>query len=842
MKSNPFFTPSLLNQIPHTQSARNWPRWLMVLFFVFWLAACGGNSGERTRTLPPDGTDDVDRANYSGPVAASAAVQAFKVNLWDNLIENNRCSACHGAGGQTPTFARSDNINLAYNEALGVVNLSTPSQSRLVQKVSGGHNCWVADSATCAEIMTRWITAWSNATGGVTARVVVLEEPTIRDVGQSKTFPASSSLFAGSVYPLLTQHCAECHSESARVPQSPFFASSDVDVAYSAAKSKIDLNNPSSSRFVVRLRDEFHNCWTSNCASNATTMQTAIESFANADSMLPQPVDPDLVTSKALYLLEDGIVANAGGRHESDVIALYEFKTGQGGIAYDTSGESPALNLSLSVDVDWVGGWGLRFNGDTAKAQGQVAASSKLAEAIKRSGEYSIEAWVVPGNVTQDDSARIVSYSANNSQRNFTLGQTLYSYDFLHRSSTTDVNGMPAFSTDNESEVLQATLQHVVATYDVEHGRRIYVNGELIPGDDTAEPGSLNDWDESFVLVLGNETSNERPWQGVIRMLAIHDRALTAEQVEQNFDVGVGQKYYLLFNVSNLSNISKAYIVFEVSQFDDYSYLFNSPFFISLETNASISSNTIRGMRIGINGKEAAIGQAYRNLDFTLSNSNYVSTGTPLSDVGTVIALENGPETDEFFLTFEQFGSFANVVVEADGVAPTAVDQTPSPDIGLRTFEEINATMAKVTTVSAQTADISETFTTIKQQLPTVENIDTFVASQQIAVAQLAIAYCDALVENTTLRSAYFPGFNFSASAATAFDTTGRNQIISPLLTHVVGANLATQPDSADITDEVNDLIDTLTACGGGCAVDRTETVVKASCAAVVGSAVSLLQ
>ncbi len=811
----------------------------IVIGCIFLLAACGGGSGAKTKALPPTGTETTDVVNYTGPVAANASVQAFKTNLWDNLVENDRCSACHGVSGQTPTFARNDDINAAYNDALGVVDLATPSQSRLVLKVSGGHNCWVADNATCGEIMTRWISEWAAATGGVTARVIVLEAPEIRDIGQSKTFPEDGGNFSSTVYPLLTQYCIDCHSENARVPQSPFFASSDVDTAYSAAKSKINLNTPADSRFVVRLGEEFHNCW-SDCTGNANSMLAAIQAFA--DSIPTAQVDPDLITSKALYLLSDGLVANSGGRHENDVIALFEFKTGSGDIAYDTSGVSPALNLTISGDVDWVGGWGLRFNGGTAKAQGQVASSEKLATAIKRSSEYSIEAWVVPGNVTQDDSARIVSYSASSSQRNFTLGQTLYSYDFLHRSSSTSVNGMPAFSTDNEREVLQASQQHVVATYDVQNGRRIYVNGELIPDAETASPGSLNDWDENFALVLGNETSSDQPWQGVIRMLAIHDRALSLAQIQQNFEVGVGQKYYLLFNVEDLTNINDAYIVFQVSQFDDYSYLFTDPFFISLDSSATITSTAIRGMRIGINGKEATVGQAYRNLDFTLTNANYIASGTPLSTVGTIVAVEKGAENDEFFLSFEQFGSHSHVVVEADGVAPTPVDQDPSPDIGLRTFDEINATLAKLTTVSTQNADVSTTFTTIKQQLPTVENIDTFISAQQVGVAQLAIAYCDALVEDTTLRSAYFPGFNFGAAANTAFDTTGRNQIIAPLLTNMLGSNLTTQPDNDEVTEEVNGLIDTLTQCGGSCASDRTETVVKAACAAVLGSATSLLQ
>lgn len=814
----------------------SWVGVLLVSLLV--LSGCGGKSGADTEALPPTGTDTTERANYTGPVPANAAVQSFKINVWDNLVENG-CSTCHGTAGQTPTFARSDDINAAYNDVLGVVDLASPSQSRMVQKVAGGHNCWLPDNEACASIMTRWLTEWAVATGGVTARVVELTAPELRDVGASKSFPGDSGLFSTTVYPLLTEYCSDCHSENARIPQSPFFASPTVSTAYSAVKSKIDLGNPADSRLVVRLRSEFHNCW-DDCAANANEMQAAVQAFA--DGIAPTVVDPDLVISKALNLLSDGIVANAGGRHENDVIALFEFKTGEGDIAYDTSGVSPAINLVLTGDIDWVGGWGLRFNGGTAKAQGVVASSKKLSDTIKASGEYSIEAWVTPGNVTQDDSARIVSYSGSNTQRNFTLGQTVYNYDFLHRSTTTSTNGLPALSTDDDREVLQATLQHVVVTFDPQNGRQIYVNGELIPDTDTAAPGALNDWDESFALVLGNETSGEQPWQGVIRMLAIHDRALSLAQIEQNFEVGVGQKYYMLFSISDVVGIPEAYVVFQMSQFDDYSYLFTEPFFISLQSDVSISSVTMKGMRIGINGKEASVGQAYRNLDFTLNSSNYIASGTPLSDLGTVIAIEKGADSDEFFLSFEQLGSQSHVVVEASGTAPVAVDQDAKPDIGLRTFDEINATMAKVTTVSPQVTDVNSTYTTIKQQLPTIEDIDTFLSSQQVAIAQLAIAYCDALVEDSTLRTAYFPGFDFSASANTAFSDSGRDQIIDPLLAHMLGATLATQPSNADVSGEINDLIDTLTACGGGCAADRTKTVVKASCAAVLGSATTLLQ
>ena len=120
----------------------------------------------------------------------------------------------------------------------------------------------------------------------------------------------------------------------------------------------IDLDTPSNSRLVQRLI-ELHNCW-DDCPSNAAEMEAAIT--AMADSIDPTPVDPALLVSRALSLPE-GIVASGGSRHENDLIALYEFKTGQGSVAYDTSGVDPAINLTLSGGYSWVEGWGIQFGG-----------------------------------------------------------------------------------------------------------------------------------------------------------------------------------------------------------------------------------------------------------------------------------------------------------------------------------------------------------------------------------------------------------------------------------------------------------------------------------------------
>ncbi len=811
-------------------------RTLLAVATTLLLAACGGGANVVNNPNLASGNPGVSA--YGGPPPQTSDTQAFMSALWSNVRDGTPadCGSCHGAGGQAPQFAREDNVNLAYEAANTVANRSDPPSSQLVQKVAGGHHCWLgsdgASLGACADIIAQWIQNWANPTGAVGTRQINIQPPVLKDVGQSRAFPADPTLFQTLLYqPILTEYCAACHSSTARTPEQPFFADPDLAAAYAAAKPKINLDHPDQSRLVVRLRDEFHNCW-SDCAANSAEMQAAIEAFA---AQVPVTgVAANLVVSKALKLT-DGTVASGGNRYEASQIALWEFKEGSGITAFDTSGVNPAINLTLSGDISWVGGWGINIK--SGKAQGSTTTSRKLRDLIGATGEYSIEAWVAPGNVTQEDS-RIVSYSAGTTARNFTLGQTLYNYDFYNRNAQSDGNGEPRLSTADAARRLQATLQHVVVTYDQVNGRRIYVNGEYTGDADPVGGDNLNDWDDTFAFVLGNEVSGDRQWKGVLRMVAIHNRALTQAQVQQNLAVGVGEKYFLLFSVASQVDVPNAYVMFEVARFDTYSYLFQKPVFIVLSDTPPPLNIPVKAMRIGVNGVESAVGQAYVNLDTTVGAS-----GQALGGVGTVIPLNLGPDGDEFFLTFEVLGNHTDVRTEpAVLVPPPPPDGPPQPDIGVRVFDEINATMAQVTGVSTQDPGVKATYTTIKQQLPAVESIEGFLSAHQVGVAQLAIEYCNALVDSTSLRSAFFPGFNFALPASQAFDTAGeRDQVLDPLVARVLNTSLATQP-SVEMKAELNNLMDRLTACGGSCAADRTPVVVKASCAAALGSAGMLVQ
>ncbi len=823
---------------------------LLTLAASFALTACGGGGAATTATPASAPTSNVNA--YTGPAPATADVQAFEVNLWNNIRGQNRCGQCHNATtpAQMPNFARSDNVNLAYAQANIVVNLAQPSASMMVTKVSGGHNCWLADNSACGTILTTWISNWANATGAASVTTVQLTAPPVQSVGQSLNFPAGPTDYQNTVYTLTSVYCSRCHSPNASAPQSPYFAApvAQIAAAYQAAIPKIDFTGctpfnattcGTNSRFYQRLLTDNHNCWT-DCATDAALMLGQIQQFAQM--LTPSNIDPTLVISKALTLSQ-GTVASGASRYDADTIAKYEFQTGTGSVAYDTSGIDPSADLTITGNVTWAGGWGV-IVGAGGKAQATTAASSKLYTLIQATGEFSVEAWVAPALVAADKSY-MVSYSGGDTTRNFTLGQTNQDYDFMLRSSNSDLNGMMQLQTPTAALVLQASLQHVVLTYDSVNGRQIYVNGVNTNTPDTMKGGTISNWDNTFALVLGNEVSSDRSWQGLIKFVAIHSRAMSAAQVMQNFNAGVGERYYMLFNVSNVPgvNVAQSYVMFTVSQYDSFGYLFYQPTFISLDPTAKPTSIPVKGIRIGINGTIPKVGQAYIPLNTTVTAANFTPTGEVLSNIGTVIGLENGPLTDQFFLQFDQLGTATNVIVEPTPVAPPPPQGPVVADIGVRTFAQVNSTLSVLTGVPTSNAAVSQTYQAVQQQLPPTPTLEGFSSANQVGIAQLAIQYCNTMVNTPAYSAIGMPGVTLSA---TQFQSqAGIDQVTGAFAARVLGSGLKSQPAASTLTGATGELdaligrLCTTTSCNGNLA--RVQAVTAAACAAAFGSADMLI-
>ncbi|MEM9598199.1 MAG: LamG domain-containing protein, partial [Acidobacteriota bacterium] len=219
--------------------------------------------------------------------------------------------------------------------------------------------------------------------------------------------------------------------------------------------------------------------------------------------------------------------------------ALYTFLEGSGGQVADVSGVGSALDLNVAdpAAVTWLDGGGIALESPTVLES--AGAADKISDAVALSGALTLEAWLAPTDLTLGGPARIVSLSDGWHDRNLTLGQgdgaggTDF-YDLRLRSTATNANGYPSTAAPTGS--LETGLQHVVATRSADGWIRLYVDDRLVTS--RRMTGSLAGWDSAYPLLLGNETTGDRPWLGELHLVAIYDRALDSGEITQNYYAG----------------------------------------------------------------------------------------------------------------------------------------------------------------------------------------------------------------------------------------------------------------------------------------------------------------
>ncbi|MBK7949438.1 MAG: LamG domain-containing protein [Deltaproteobacteria bacterium] len=655
--------------------------------------------------------------------------------------------------------------------------------------------------------------------------------------------------FQATVYPLLDQYCVDCHGGSG--PGAPQIAHPDPATAWSAVvdSQKVNFSDPSASRLVRRLAVDFHFCW-SDCATNASEMLAQIEAWQQAiedAGGTTGGVDVDGLQS-VTRMMSNGVEEVGAERYDTGIIARWDFKEQTGNTAFDTSGVAPAMDLTLEGPT-LMSAYGI----DVAegRAIASAVASRKLYDRLAAQGtgtqSYTVETWISNLNTTQEGPARIITYSANSGSRNFMLGQVQYQYMVRNRAYTQESNGNggPNLETYDVDQDAQATLQHVVITYDQLAGRKIFVDGLWTEDLDPIAAGRLWNWSPNHRLVMGNDVSNDRPWLGQIRFAAIYDRPLSPDQVKKNYEAGIGKRITLSFDVSEWTGGSSR-IEFSVTELDRYSYLFCSPTFV---TDVA-SPIRVQNMRVSLNGIIPVAGQGFVNMNALVTSGRQL-----LSRQCTIVGGLVDADTDVFQLHFEQLGIFQDPVPTPTPPTPGAENfGDPEPTVGVRNFARVNASMATLTNVNPQSAEVEATFEELVQQLPGGPDIRSFVSANQVGVAKLGVEYCDALVggENAgsqTLRNQFFSGastFGWNQPPATAFANPANvDMITDPLLDKIVGAGLRGTVGGNPARDQVEAMLDQLivdlsATCGGGgqpaCDGVYTKNIVKGLCTAVVSS------
>jgi hypothetical protein len=213
-------------------------------------------------------------------------------------------------------------------------------------------------------------------------------------------------------------------------------------------------------------------------------------------------------------------------REAAGLQALYLFDAGGGNTVRDVSGAGEPLDLTIDDEsaVAWIHG-GLHIHNPALLATD--GPPSRLIDAIRSTGEITLEVWITPENAIQSGPARILSLSSGTSQRNFTLGQSADQYEVRFRAAGTTDNGQPELTSGGN--IVQTDQTYLVYTRDADGTGRLYVNG--VEEGELEGPADLANWDDGFRLAIGNETSGDRSWRGTLHSAAIYNRALPAEVV-----------------------------------------------------------------------------------------------------------------------------------------------------------------------------------------------------------------------------------------------------------------------------------------------------------------------
>jgi hypothetical protein len=220
-------------------------------------------------------------------------------------------------------------------------------------------------------------------------------------------------------------------------------------------------------------------------------------------------------------------------RATSGLQVLYDFQSASGPLVKDRSGNGKPINLQIK-NLQAV----RRSVGSLEVRSPTVIASDKsageLTTMMRRSGAITLEAWVTPANTKQEGPARILTFSNNSTNRNFTLGQEGTTFDVRLRTTKSSNNGLPSVETPQRS--LARKLTHVAYTRDRGGRAKIFLNGKVVAEKRIA--GELTNWDATFRLALADELSGGRSWLGTYHLVAIYARDLTAKEVMQNFRAG----------------------------------------------------------------------------------------------------------------------------------------------------------------------------------------------------------------------------------------------------------------------------------------------------------------
>lgn len=177
----------------------------------------------------------------------------------------------------------------------------------------------------------------------------------------------SEQVFSQTLYPILREHCAMCHSESPEGrDQLPLHASNNVTTAHMWALTKVNLRQIPYSKLIQRQAIEGHNCW-GDCKQNGEEIRKAAQAWADAmKASMPVSTlmkhEGEITEAEVLKWIADDRAKNPGDKNfvkyaslhrlQNRVVTPDDMNTARAGISKILNSTSYSAKLVNPVAID----------------------------------------------------------------------------------------------------------------------------------------------------------------------------------------------------------------------------------------------------------------------------------------------------------------------------------------------------------------------------------------------------------------------------------------------------------------------------------------------------------
>ncbi len=265
-----------------------------------------------------------------------------------------------------------------------------------------------------------------------------------------------------------------------------------------------------------------------------TSAPPPVEAVPLVPAAVPRHRVPWMVTAAVLLALGGGLLLISGRTVADD-----------GKVAVTTAPAGPAGPASAALGVGYVFPWlgdellhftengavsytrsGQRIHlGDDSWLEGGAAPT--LTEALRSSGDLTIEMALRPDNLTQEGPAQILGLGLNARSANLAIGQSGTRLEVRLRTTVTNPDGTrPHLISDHGA--LTGAWQHVLF---IREGTRntLYVDG--VRATVTEVGGDLSAWDTAYPWVVGNVHRGGFPWNGTLDRVVVRARAWSGDEI-----------------------------------------------------------------------------------------------------------------------------------------------------------------------------------------------------------------------------------------------------------------------------------------------------------------------